>query len=162
MDTPSSDESSNQIKMKLLPAKQGSQDPQPSSSKATPNPTPIDVPDHEQDVSKRINELLGADRNLLADSFATDLEDGSSSRNSLALGERYSDDYGIPSDKGLLLNHGKNQDDKKSRWRSRFRLHSWWSVAGFSTIALLLVWLSIRGLPWSSAAATEDEFVSCP
>ncbi|KAJ5778823.1 CAZyme family GH3 [Penicillium paradoxum] len=166
LDTPSSgDESSDQIKMIPLPVKQSRlQDPQPSSAKANDqNPTPIDVPDDERDVSKRIKDLLGADRDLLADSFATDLEDGNPSRNSLALSDRYSEDYGLPSDKGLLLNHGKNEGHKERfNWRSLFRLHSWWSVLGFFTIALVVVWLSIRGLPWSSTTETVDEFRAVP
>jgi hypothetical protein len=168
LDTPSSgDESFDQADIRLLPLKEGrSQNPQPSSSKTNDtNSVPIDVPDDERDVSKRIKDLLRADRTLLSDSFATDLEDGDSGRSSLALSGRYSDDYGLPSDKGLLLNHKKSQDedDKKSfGWRSLFRLHSWWSVLSFFIMALVVVWVAIRGLPWSSAGARGNEFVSCP
>lgn len=165
-DTPSSgDESSEQANIRLLPLTQGrAPDPRPSSSKANgPNPTPIDVPDDERDISKRIKELLEADRTALSDSFATDLEDGYSGRDSLVLSDRYSDDYGIPPDKGLLSKDKNNEDGKKGfDWRSLFRLHSWWNIVGMLTIAILVVWFSIRGLPWSSAGAAIDKFVGLP
>jgi beta-glucosidase len=66
----------------------------------------------------------------------------------------------MPSDKGFLLKDKKSEDGEKGfEWRSLFRLHSWWSVVGMLTIALLVVWFSIRGLPWSSAGAAVGEFV---
>ncbi|KGO73250.1 Glycoside hydrolase, superfamily [Penicillium italicum] len=164
--TPSSeDESSEQADIKLLPLEQGrAGDARPSSSKANdPNATPIDVPDDERDLSKRIKEFLEADRTALSHSFGTDLEEGHSGRDSLGLSERYSDDYGIPPDKGLLSNDKKSEEVKKGfNWRSLFRLHSWWNIAGLFTIALLVVWFSIRGLPWSSAGAAIDEFRAVP
>ncbi|OQE16274.1 hypothetical protein PENFLA_c028G01569 [Penicillium flavigenum] len=165
-DTPSSgDESSEQTNIKLLPLKGGrAGDSRPSSSKTNdPKPTPVNVPDDERDVSKHIKELLAADRSVLSDSFATDLEEGHSGRDSLALSDRYSDDYGMPSDKGFLLKDKKSEDGEKGfEWRSLFRLHSWWNVVGMLTIALLLVWFSIRGLPWSSAGAAVGEFRAVP
>ncbi|KAJ6177856.1 hypothetical protein N7519_008317 [Penicillium mononematosum] len=165
-DTPSSgDESSEQTNIKLLPLKGGrAGDSRPSSSKTNdPKPTPVDVPDDERDVSKHIKELLAADHSALSDSFATDLEEGHSGRDSLALSDRYSDDYGMPSDKGFLLKDKKSEDREKGfEWRSLFRLHSWWNVVGILTIALLLVWFSIRGLPWSSAGAAVGEFQAVP
>lgn len=166
LDTPSSgDEFSEQANIKLLPLKQGrARGPQPSSSKTNDRqPTPIDVPDDERDVSKRIKELLEADRTALSDSFATDLEEGHSRRDSLVLSDRYSDDYGIPPDKGLLSKDKKSEDGGKGfDWRSLFRLHSWWNVAGMLIIALLVVWFSIRGLPWSSSGAAVGEYVGLP
>ncbi|KAJ5437494.1 Glycoside hydrolase superfamily [Penicillium cf. griseofulvum] len=166
LDTPSSgNESAEQAYIKLRPLKHGrAPDAQPSSSKTNDqNPTPIDVPDDERDISKRIKELLEADRFALSHSFATDLEEGHSDRDSLVLSDRYSDDYGIPSDKGLLLKGKKSEDeDKGFDWRSMFRLHSWWNVAGMLTIAILVVWFSIRGLPWSSAGAAVGEFQTVP
>lgn len=166
LDTPSSgDESSEKADIKLLPLQQRrARDPRPSSSKANDsNSTPIDVPDDERDVSKRIKDILEADRTALSDSFATDLEEGDSGRDSLVLSDRYSDDYGIPLDRSLLLKSKNSEDGKKGfDWRSLFRLHSWWNIAGMLTIALLVVWLSIRGLPWSSAGAAIDGFVGVP
>jgi len=158
IDTPSSgDESSNENEadVKLLPLK--GRDPQPSSSKLNdPSSTPIDVPDNERDVSRRIEELLAAERNFLPDEFDTDLEDGESGRSSLAL----SDDYGLPSDKGLLLKRSRGENDtKRFGWRSLFRLHSWWNVLALFTIAIMIVWLSIKGLPWSSAEPAQVAFV---
>lgn len=162
MDTPSSGDESveNESNLKLLPLKQGkpTQDPHPSSSKSTdPNPT-IDVPEGERDFSKRIEQFLGADRTPLSDSFDTDLE-GDSARTSLALSD---DDWGHPSDKGLLLKNKGEEETKGFNWRSLFRLHSWWNVAGFLIIAIIVVWLSIRGLPWSSTGAAGSETVSAP
>ncbi|CAI7659522.1 unnamed protein product [Penicillium palitans] len=166
LDTPSSgDESSEKADIKLLPLQQRrARDPRPSSSKANDsNSTPIDVPDDERDVSKRIKDILEADRTALSDSFATDLEEGDSGRDSLVLSDRYSDDYGIPLDRSLLLKNKNSEDGKKGfDWRSLFRLHSWWNIAGMLTIALLVVWLSIRGLPWSSAGAAIDGFQAVP
>lgn len=162
-DTPSSgDEYSEQTNIKLLPLKGcRAGDSRPSSSKTNgPKPTPVDVPDDERDVSKNIKGLLAADRSVLSDSFATDLEEGHSGRDSLALSDRYSDDYGMPSDKGFLLKNKKSEDEEKGfEWRSLFRLHSWWNIVGMLIIALLVVWFSIRGLPWSSAGAAVGEFV---
>jgi beta-glucosidase len=159
MDTPSSGDESveTESNLRLLPLKQGkaAQDPQSSSSKSTdPNPT-IDVPEGERDFSKRIEQFLGADRTPLANTFDTDVEDDSA-RTSLAL----SDDWGHPSDKGFLLKNDGEEEPKGFNWRSLFRLHSWWSVAGFLIIAIVLVWLSIRGLPWSSTGAAISETVS--
>ncbi|KAJ5822619.1 Glycoside hydrolase superfamily [Penicillium robsamsonii] len=166
LDTPSSgDESSEQGYIKLRPLKHGrARDARPSSSKTNgPNPTPIDIPDDERDVSKRIKDLLEADRTALSHSFATDLEEGHSDRDSLLLSDRYSDDYGIPPDKGLLLKDKKGENGEKgSDWRSLFRLQSWWNVAGMFTIAILVVWFSIRGLPWSPATAGNDGFQTVP
>ncbi|KAJ5972930.1 Glycoside hydrolase superfamily [Penicillium vulpinum] len=166
MDTPSSgDEFSDQANIKLLPLKQErARDPRSSSSKTNdPNSTSADVPDDERDISKRIKTLLDADRTLLSDSFATDLEEGHSGRSSLALSDRYSDDYGIPSNKDSLLKGKKSEAEEKGfNWRSLFRLHSWWNVAGMFTIALLVVWFSIKGLPWSSVEVAVDEFKAVP
>jgi beta-glucosidase len=161
MDTQSSGDESveNEANLKLLPLKQGkpTQDPHPSSSKSTdPNPT-IEVPEGERDFSKRIEQFLGADRTPLSDSFDTDLE-GDSARTSLALSD---DDWGHPSDKGLLLKTG-GEEAKGFNWRALFRLHSWWNVAAFLIIAIIVVWLSIRGLPWSSTGAAISETVSAP
>ncbi|OQE92991.1 hypothetical protein PENNAL_c0006G08546 [Penicillium nalgiovense] len=165
-DTPSSgDEYSEQTNIKLLPLKGcRAGDSRPSSSKTNgPKPTPVDVPDDERDVSKNIKGLLAADRSVLSDSFATDLEEGHSGRDSLALSDRYSDDYGMPSDKGFLLKNKKSEDEEKGfEWRSLFRLHSWWNIVGMLIIALLVVWFSIRGLPWSSAGAAIGEFQAVP
>ncbi|CAP86682.1 Pc20g13530 [Penicillium rubens Wisconsin 54-1255] len=165
-DTPSSgDESSEQTNIKLLPLKGGRAGySRPSSSKTNdPEPTLVNVPADERDVSKHIKELLAADRSVLSDSFATDLEGRHSGRDSLALSDRYSDDYGMPSDKRFLLKDKKSEDGENGfKWRSLFRLHSWWNVAGVLTIALLLVWFSIRGLPWSSAEAVVGEFQPVP
>ncbi|KAJ6077026.1 hypothetical protein N7499_009007 [Penicillium canescens] len=161
MDTPSSGDESveNEANLKLLPLKQGkpTQDPHPSSSKSTnPNPT-IDVPEGERDFSKRIEQFLGADRTPLSDSFDTDLE-GDSARTSLALSD---DDWGHPSDKGLLLKNDR-EEAKSFNWRSLFRLHSWWNIAAFLIIAIIVVWLSIRGLPWSSTGAAISETQTIP
>ncbi|CAG8187863.1 unnamed protein product [Penicillium olsonii] len=132
----------NEADVKLLPLK--SRDPQ-SPESSSRRPAQIEVPDHERDTSKRIEELLASDRNLLPDAFDTDLEDGDTSSFS-----DFSDDYGIPSDKGLLPKGAEGDDDKRFKWRSLFRLDSWWNVLGFLVIAIVVVWLAIRGLPWSS------------
>ncbi|CAG7944740.1 unnamed protein product [Penicillium salamii] len=141
-DTSEDEISENEADVKLLPLKP--RDPT-SSSSSSRNPTSIDVPDNERDTSKRIEELLAADRNFLTDAFDTDLEDGDS-RPSVS----FSDDYGLPSDKRLLLEQAGGDDDKRFHWRSLFRLHSWWNVLAMLTIAIVVVWLAIRGLPWSS------------
>lgn len=162
LDTPSSgDESIEQANIKLLPLKQGrARDSRLSSPKTNePNPT-INVPDDERDASERIKEILEANGTIPLNSFSTDLEEGHSDRDSLVLSDRYSDDYGIPSDKGLLLNDIKREDvGKGSDWRSLFRLTSWWNVLGLLIIALLVVWFSLRGLGWSSVGAAIGEFV---
>jgi hypothetical protein len=153
IDTSSGDESSNdEADVKLLPIK--TRDAQPSSSRSDDQTSnQIDVPDNERDVSKRIEELLASNGNILPDAFDTDLEDGDSRRSSLA-----SDDYGLPSDRGLLLKNSKSEDElKRFGWRSLFRLHSWWNVLALFTIAIVVVWLSIKGLPWSSAKPVQSE-----
>lgn len=153
-DTSEDEISENEADVKLLPLK--SRDPT-SSSSSSRNPASIDVPDNERDTSKRIEELLAADRNFLTDAFDTDLEDGDS-RPSVSL----SDDYGLPSDKRLLLERAGGDDDKRFHWRSLFRLHSWWNVLAMLTIAIVVVWLAIRGLPWSSTEGRLSGSVGYP
>ncbi|KAG0160628.1 hypothetical protein PDIDSM_8158 [Penicillium digitatum] len=166
LDTPSSgDECSEQVYTKLLPLKHDkARDPRPSDSKANDRIlTSINVPDDERDISKHINKLLEVDHTALSDSLATDLEEGYSGRDYLVLSDRDSDDHGIPPDKGWLLKDKENEYEKKGMdWRSLFRLHSWWNIVGALTIALLVVWLSIKGLPWSSAGAAFDEYQAVP
>ncbi|KAJ5566760.1 CAZyme family GH3 [Penicillium sp. DV-2018c] len=168
LETPSSGRgSSDRINIRLLPLKKDRSQHAQSSSSTTnhANSVPIDALNDERDTSKRIKGILQANRDFLSDSFATDLEEGDSGRTSVALSGRYSDDYGLPSDKGLLLNHRKSQDEddkQKFGWRSLFRLHSWWSVLSFFILALVVVWVAIRGLPWSSSGATGNEFQADP
>lgn len=139
--------------LKLRPLKGSSS---PSSSKSNDRNLPIQVPDDERDTSRRIKELLAAEDLYLPDTFDTDLEDGDSSRSSLAL----SDDYGVQSDKGLLPKHGHSDDEgKRFHWKSLFRLHSWWNVSGLLIIAIVVVWFSIWGFPWSSTEKAARGFV---
>lgn len=152
-ETSEDEASENEADVQLLPLKK--RNSQSSSKSNEQKSSPIDVPDNERDTSKRIEELLASSHDFLPDAFDTDLEDGDSNRSSLAL----SDDYGQPSDKGALLKHSDNDDRKRFDWRSLFRLHSWWNVLGLFTLAIVVVWLAIKGLPWSSAAAAPSGFV---
>jgi beta-glucosidase len=157
IDTPSEGGLSKiEDEVKLLPIKM--RETEPSSSNSNDQTTsPIHVPDNERDVSQRIEELLASNRNFLPDAFDTDLEDGDSRRWSLD-----SDDYGFPSDRGLLLKGSKSEHEpKRFGWKSLFRLHSWWNVLALFTIAIVIVWLAIRGLPWSSVKASKGLTVSC-
>lgn len=117
----------------------------------------MDVPSDEQDVGQRIEQVLERERKeLLSESFDTDLEDGDSN---LVLSDD-DDDYGIPLVRG---SRGKPRVKEDRGWRSGLRavlpLKAWWHPIPLGVVAIGMIWLAMQGLFWLRAERPRQEYV---
>lgn len=117
----------------------------------------VDVPSDEQDVGQFIEQVLERDRkDMLQESFDTDLEDGNSN---LVLSDD-DDDYGIPLVKG---SRGKPRDKEDRGRRSGLRalipLKAWWHAIPLGVVAIGVIWLAMQGLFWLRGERPRKEYV---
>lgn len=128
---------------------------EPASASA--GPATMDVPSDEQDVGQRIEQVLERERkDMLSESFDTDLEDGNSN---LVLSDD-DDDYGIPLVKG---SRGKPRDKQDRGWRSGLSallpLKTWWHAIPLGLVAIGVIWLAMQGLFWLRGERPRKEYV---
>jgi beta-glucosidase len=164
----SGDESSTQddANLKLLPLDKDSQTqkrrkqvqftPEPSSASAA-SPIPGDESGEPRNVGKAIEQMLDRERDILSETFNEDLNHSTSR---LMFSDDDSDDYGIPTHKGAGATSYK---DQKPRWKSGIKslLHitAWWHVFPLVVVALLVMWLATKGLPWVLRGKPIKEYV---
>lgn len=165
----SGDESSTQddANVKLLPLNKNVETktrgkrvqftPEPSSASAA-SPIPGDESGEPRNVTKAIEHMLDHERDILSETFNEDLHHSSSH---LMFDDEDSDDYGIPKHKGV---GGPPYKDQKTCWNSGIKslLHitAWWHVFPLVAVALLVMWLATKGLPWVMGGKPVKEYVS--
>lgn len=151
--------------VKLLPLKKGRDTKRgkkgptvtfelPTASSST---LPVcDDSDEPRDVGKAIEQVLERERAMLSESFDTDLEDGESH---LILSDDDSDGYGIPGDKVRRKHKVTESRGWKGGLRSILPLKAWWHVFPLIAVALLVMWLALKGLNWMQRKSSPDEYV---
>ncbi|OOQ90321.1 putative beta-glucosidase E [Penicillium brasilianum] len=163
----SGDESSTQddANVKLLPLNKNVETkrrgkrvqftPEPSSASAA-SPIPGDESGEPRNVTKAIEHMLDHERDILSETFNEDLHHSSSR---LMFDDEDSDDYGIPKHKGV---GGPPHKDQKTCWNSGIKslLHitAWWHVFPLLAVALLVMWLATKGLPWVMGGKPVKEY----
>lgn len=127
-----------------------------ASSAGAASPIPGDVSGEPRNVSKAIEHMLDRERDILSETFDEDLDRASR----LLMNDDDSDDYGIPTYKGAGATQYK---DQKPSWRSGIKslLHitAWWHVFPLVVVALIVMWLATKGLPWVIGGKPIKEYV---
>lgn len=160
----SSDDESPQddANVKLLPLDKKAQQqkrvqftPEASSSSAA-SPIPGDESGEPRNVSKAIEQMLDRERDILSETFDEDLNRASHP----LMDDGDSDDYGFP---GYKTSDTRRYKDQKPGWKSGIKslLHitAWWHVFPLVVVALLVMWLATKGLPWAMHKNPVKEYV---
>lgn len=115
-----------------------------------------DVPEDNQDVGLRIEQVLERERKrMLGESFDTDLEDGHSN---LVFSDD-DDDYGIPLVKGSRGSRDDRGGALKSGLRGLIPLTKWWHAIPFGLVAIGVMWLAMQGLYWLRSERPRKDYV---
>lgn len=130
----------------------------PVENQHNENEDEVAVPKEQRDVGKRIENFLETERrNLLAESFRTDIEDANTD---FVLSED-EDEYGVPM-KGRGGEREADKEGEGGRWKQVAGVlfgKTWWHIGFYFIAAILLIWGALRGLTWMRGEKGR-EFVS--
>ncbi|KAJ5141731.1 CAZyme family GH3 [Penicillium atrosanguineum] len=149
--------SEDEDNVKLLPVSKDKQYEAASSSRT--NLPMEDVPENDQDVGLRIEQVLERERkSMLGESFDTDLEDGHSN---LVLSDD-DDDYGVPLVKGSRGSRDEGGVVLRSGLRGLIPLTKWWHAIPLGLAAIAVMWLAMQGLYWLRSERPRKDYESVP
>ena len=127
-----------------------------ASSASAASPIPGDESGEPRNVSKAIEQMLDRERDILSETFDEDLNRASH----LLIDDSDSDDYGVA---GYKDSDTRRYNVQKPGWKSGIKslLHitAWWHVFPLAVVALLVMWLATKGLPWVMHKNPVKEYV---
>lgn len=101
----------------------------------------VAVPKEQRDVGKRIENFLETERkNVLADSFRTDIEDA----NTDFILSDDEDEYGVPVKPREIRDESRLLRLKNAIFGKR----TWWHIGFFFGAAIFLIFFALKGLAW--------------
>jgi hypothetical protein len=143
----SEDEDNDNVK--LLPVKA-----KPDAASSNRSLPMEDVPEDDQDVGLRIEQVLERERkSMLGESFNTDLEDA----HSHLMFDDDDDDYGVP-----LVKDSRPKDGGGRGLRGWIPLKKWWHAIPMGFVAIGVMWLAMQGLYWLRSERPRKEYVWIP
>lgn len=143
----SEDEDNDNVK--LLPVKA-----KPDAATSSRSLPMEDVPEDDQDVGLRIEQVLERERkSMLGESFDTDLEEAHSN---LVFSDD-DDDYGVP-----LVKDSRAKYEGGRGLKGLIPLKKWWHAIPLGLVAIGVMWLAMQGLYWLRSERPRKEYVWIP